>query len=272
MHFANCGGFEISVIYFWTIEECRYEKKFHQYKLNRIVPSRFFYYRYRGKKDNWIDLIFVVYIERVCKRWSTNDVSFHFATRCVSSQTEITHGNALFSFSHIYYDPRINEVYTRETSRSAVYKNGRTEQPPNELIAEYLFRYSFDFAICRLKSTVVTGKRENEFRLNIATTVEEFTSKKFKYILSVSTRYNPFLAPSTIQQPWHSMKLRIYFHSSPYRYRRTTVRPQNPALWNIAGSICHVNDKLVRTLDLTLIYTFHESLPIWTFPFFLLVD
>jgi len=38
------------------------------------------------------------------------------------------------------------------------------------------------------------------------------------------------------------------------------VRPQNPALWNIAGSICHVNDKLVRTLDLVLIYSFQESL------------
>lgn len=67
------------------------------YKLNRIVPLHFFYRRYQGRKKiielTWFP---IVYIERVCKRWSTNDVSFHFATRCVSSQTEITHGNALF--------------------------------------------------------------------------------------------------------------------------------------------------------------------------------
>lgn len=55
-------------------------------------------------------------------------------------------------------------MYTRKASRNGVYENGRSEQPPNELIAEYSFRYSFNFAICRLKSTIVMGKHENELR------------------------------------------------------------------------------------------------------------
>lgn len=79
------------------------------------------------KNNNRIDLIFVVYTERVRKRWSTNDVPFHFTTVCcVSSQTEITHGNVavLFSFSLcIYRDPRINQLYMGDWLKRCLYEN-----------------------------------------------------------------------------------------------------------------------------------------------------
>jgi len=113
--------------------------------------------RYRGKKNNnRIDLIFVVYTERVCKRWSTNVVPFHFTTVCcVSSQTEITHGNVavLFSFSLVF--TAIHELIscTWETSRSDVYM--RTRRPLemlNEPTVEYPFRYFFNFAVRRQNS------------------------------------------------------------------------------------------------------------------------
>lgn len=50
-------------------------------------------------------------------------------------------------------------MYTREAS---IYENanGYSEQPLNAPIVEYSFRYSFNFAICRLKSTVTRKTRE----------------------------------------------------------------------------------------------------------------
>jgi len=67
--------------------------------------------RDRERKSNRIDLISVVCTradERVRKRRSTNDVPFHLATRCcVSSQTEITHGNLAVPFpAYLPRDPR----------------------------------------------------------------------------------------------------------------------------------------------------------------------
>lgn len=125
----------------------------------------------------------------------------------------------LFSFSHIYCDPRINEVYTREASRNSIYENanGRSEQPLIELIAEYSFRYSFNFAICRLKSNDRNGKtreripseRRHYRRRRIYLEGIQIYTKRFHSV-------QPFLAPSTIQQPWHGMKLHLLpFYSLP---------------------------------------------------------
>lgn len=119
-------------------------------------------------------MIFIVYTERVCKRWSTNDIPFHFTTGCcVSSQTEITHGNVavLFSFSSIF--TAIHELisYTRGTEAVCLYENTTaawnaewTNQPMSNIVILLISPTEK-----QLNSTSVTEKRENEFRLNVAT-------------------------------------------------------------------------------------------------------
>lgn len=106
--------------------------------------------RYR-KKNNWIDLISAVRTERVCKRWSTNDVPFHFANLfcCISSQIEITHGNVArcrcFRFPHIFAAIRELISCVRET-RLARYLRERDSKRLNPDDRVFPFRWSFNFA------------------------------------------------------------------------------------------------------------------------------
>lgn len=153
----------------------------------------------------------------------------------------------------------VEAMFTRTRHWQFAWNNHQVNQSPNIRFVILLISLFVD----KTAKFYVTRKRENEFRLNVVTitAAEEFTSKEFKYILRASTQYNPFLTPfppqsSNLGSAWSS----IYSRPTPCRYRRTTLRPQNPALWNIAGSICHVNDKLVTTLNLVLIYTFQGSL------------
>lgn len=197
-----------------------------------------------------------MYTERVCKRWSTNDVPFHFTTVCccVSSQTEITHGNVavLFSFSLVF--TAIHELIscTWRLARIGVYV--RTRQPLemlNEPTVEYPFRYFFNFAVRRQNGqTSVTEKRENEFRLNVAATTRRRIYLEGIQIYTKRLHLVQSFPRAAYNSTTFSVRHGAPFTSSTfYRYRRTTIRPQNLALWNIADSICHINGKLGKTID-----------------------
>jgi len=115
-------------------------------------------------------------------------------------------------------------VYTRKASRSNVYaavarNSHQMNRLPNIRFAIVLISLFVDRAA---KTYERNGKTNSVWTSPLSTATEEFTSKEFKYILSACTRYNPFLAPFTIQQPWHSMKLHLF----PFYPSTVTDEPQ----------------------------------------------